>query len=106
MKGAVTSEMHIFHRSDVHANSYPYRGKRGRGVAGWNPFPDFLICCSILKRLYLWWKTFDLLNKVRYILGMVAMLEASDVTNNGRHFGRHLGFYQGLEIRLKLREIE
>ena len=25
------------------------------------------------------------------------------VTNNGRHLGRHLGFYQELEIRLKLR---
>ena len=33
------------------------------------------------------------------------MLEACDVTNNGRHIGRHLGFYQELEIRLKPREI-
>ena len=32
---------------------------------------------------------------------MVALLEACDVTNNGRH----LGFYQELEIRLKLREM-
>jgi len=29
---------------------------------------------------------------MRYILGVVALLEASDVTNNGRH----LGFYQEL----------
>ena len=28
-----------------------------------------------------------------------------DVTNNGRPLGRHLGFYQELKIRLKLREI-
>ena len=31
---------------------------------------------------------------------MVALLEDYDVTNNGRHLVRHLGFYQELEIRL------
>ena len=65
------------------------------------PSPDFFICCSISKRFYLWWKAFDLLNKMRYILWVVALLEACDVTNNGRH----LGFYQELEIRLKPREM-
>ena len=39
-----------------------------------------------------------LLNKMRYILGVLLLLEACDVTNNGRH----LGFYQESEIRLKL----
>ena len=64
---------------------------------GWNPSLEFLICCSILKRrFYLWWKAFDLLNKMRYTLGVVAQLEACDVTNNGRHLGCHLGFYQEL----------
>ena len=48
---------------------------------------------------------FDLLNEERYILWVVALLEACDVTNNGRHLGRHLGFYQELEIRLKQREM-
>ena len=38
---------------------------------------------------------------MRYSLGVVVLLEASDVTNNGRHFG----FYQELEIWLKPREI-
>ena len=38
---------------------------------------------------------------MRYILWVVALLEACNVTNNGRH----LGFYQELEIRLKLREM-
>ena len=33
--------------------------------------------------------SFDLLNKMRYILWVMALLEACDVTNNGRH----LGFY-------------
>ena len=28
---------------------------------------------------------------------VVALLEACDVTNNGRHLGLHLGFYQELE---------
>ena len=36
----------------------------------------------------------DLLNKMKYILWVVALLEACDVTSNGRH----LGFYQELEI--------
>ena len=38
---------------------------------------------------------------MRYILGVLALLEACDVTNNSRH----LGFYQELEIRLKPREM-
>ena len=38
---------------------------------------------------------------MRYILRVMALLEASDVTNNYRH----LGFYQELEIRLKSRKI-
>ena len=38
---------------------------------------------------------------MRYILWVVALLEACDVTNNVRH----LGFYQELEIRLTPREI-
>ena len=42
---------------------------------------------------------------MRYILWVVALLEACDVTNNGRYLGRHLVFYQELEIRLKPREI-
>ena len=47
----------------------------------------------------------DVLNKMRYILWVVALPEACDVTNNGRHLGRHLGFYQELEIRLKPQEM-
>ena len=35
----------------------------------------------------------------------VALLEACDVTNNGRHLRRHLGFSQELEIRIKPREM-
>ena len=84
--------------SDVHANSYPYRGTRrgGGGGGGRNPL-EFLICCNISKQFYLQWKAFDLLNKMWYILWVVALLKACDVTNNGRH----LGFYQDLEIKLK-----
>ena len=37
---------------------------------------------------------------MRYILWIVAQVEACDVTNNGRY----LKFYQELEIRLKLQE--
>ena len=77
----------------------PTVAQRGGGV--WNPSQEILTCCSILKGFYLLWKAFDLLNKMRYILGVVALLEACDVINNGRHLGRHLGFYQEVEIRLK-----
>ena len=42
---------------------------------------------------------------MRYILRVVALLEACDVTRNCRHLGCHLGFHQELEIRLKPREI-
>ena len=71
----------------------------GGGGGKWNPFPDFFICCSNFKRCYLFRKTFDLLNKMRCILVVVVLLNACDVTNNGRHFG----FYQELSIRLKPR---
>ena len=64
---------------------------QGEG-GGWNPSPEFLICCSNLKRFYLKWKAFDLLNKIRCISWVVALLEACDVTNNGCHLSRHLGF--------------
>ena len=36
---------------------------------------------------------------MRYILWVVALLEVCDVTKHGHHLGRHLGFYQELEIR-------
>ena len=48
---------------------------------------------------------FDLVNKMRYILWMAALLEACDVTNNGRHPSCHHVFYQELEISLKPQEI-
>ena len=83
--------------SDVHAISYPHCGKGG---GDWrNPSPELFISCSISKRFCLQWKVFDLFNKMRYILLVVALLEACDVTNNGRH----LGFCQELETRLKPR---
>ena len=44
-------------------------------------------------------ESFDPLNKMRYILWLVGLLEACDVTNNGRY----VGVYQELEIRLKSR---
>ena len=83
--------------------SFSSENKGGPGPLG--PSPEFLICCGIWKRFCLHWKAFDLLNNMRYILWMVALLEACDVTNNGRHLDRHLGFYQELEIRLKQREM-
>ena len=74
---------------------------QGGGGGWWSPSLEVLVCSSILKRFCLQWKAFDLLNKMRYILWVVAMLEAFDITNNGRQ----LGFYQELEIRLKLQKM-
>ena len=53
------------------------------------------------KKIYVQWKAFDLLDKMRYILWAVVLLEARDVAKRmrSRHLGRHLGFYQELEIR-------
>ena len=50
-------------------------------------------------------EAFSLLNKRRYILWMVALLEVCDVTSKGRHLGGDLGFYKELGIRLKPREM-
>ena len=47
------------------------------------------------KQFYLQWEAFNLLNKMGYILLVVALLEAYDVTNNGRHLGRHIGLKPG-----------
>ena len=66
-------------------------------MVGWNPSPEFFICCNISKRLYPQWKAFDLFYKMRYIIRVVALLKAYDVTN----IGRLLGFYQELEIMSK-----
>ena len=89
--------------TQIHTPTVVQRG----GEGGWwmEPVLEFLICWSIPKRFYLQWKAFDLLYKIRYILWVVALLGACDVTNNGRHLGRHLGFYQGSESRLTQREI-
>ena len=62
-----------------------------------HPALGFLICSNISKRFCLQQKAFDLLQKVRYILLVVALLELCDVTQHGRHLGRHLGFCKELE---------
>ena len=77
------------------------QGVGGGGGSGWMKPPlEFLICWSIPKRFYLQWKVFDLLYRMTYTLWVVALLGANDVTKNGRHLGRRLGFYQGLEFMI------
>ena len=81
-----------------------YKGVCGGGGGGlYNPSPEFLISCSISKRFCFQWKTFDLFNKMRYILWVMTLLEGCDVIKNGRHLGRHLGFYLELENSLQPR---
>ena len=80
----------------TYTQSYSHHGTRGMGVNG-TPSLEFLICCSISKRFYRQWKAFVLFYKMRYILWVVALLEACDVTKHGRHIGHHLGSYKELE---------
>ena len=75
----------------TYAQSYPHRGTMGRegggvvGVAGpSSPYFDFAFSG----------KAFDLLYNTKYILCVVAMLEACDVTKHSCH----LVFFQELEI--------
>ena len=50
-----------------------------------DPLLEFLICCSFSKPFCRHRKDSDLPKKTGYILWVVALLEACDVTNNGRH---------------------
>ena len=78
----------------TYIQSHPHRRTRGRGGGDRTPL-GFLICCIISKQFCLRWKAFDLFYKRRYILWVLALLKVCDVTKHGRH----LGFYQELEIR-------
>ena len=55
------------------------------------------------KRFCLQWTVESLWSSQQdeVILWVVVLLETCDVANNGRHLGRHIGFYKELEIRLK-----
>ena len=78
-----------------------YKGER----AVWmESLPGVFDMLQYAKRFYLQWKAFDLLNKTRYILWVVALLGACDNANNGHHLGRHLGFYRELD-RLRRQEM-
>ena len=43
---------------------------------------------------------------MRYVLWVVALMEACDVTKHGRHLDHHLGFYQELKKMVKTARIE
>ena len=77
--------------------SYPHSGT-GAGEM-MELFPRFFNVLQYFETICLRWKASDLLNKIRFILWVVALLKAFNFANNGRH----LGFYQELEIRLKSR---
>ena len=77
-----------------------YNGGGGVGVDGL-PFPTVFDMLQYFVKILHSLESIDLLYKVRYSLWVVALLEACDVTSNGRHLGCHLGFYHELEIRQK-----
>ena len=45
------------------------------------------VAVTVSKGFFLKRKAFGILNKMRYILQVMALLEASDVTNDDRHLG-------------------
>ena len=76
-----------------------YNGKGGGlGVDGLT-FPTVFDMLQYFVKILHSLESIDLPYKVRYSLWVVALLEACDVTSNGRHLGCHLGFYHELEIR-------
>ena len=77
-----------------------YKRGGGVGVDGL-PFPTVFDMLHYFVKILHSLESIDLLYKVRYSIWLVALLEACDVTSNGRHLGCHLGFYHELEIRQK-----
>ena len=69
--------------------------KYGRGRAGvLEPLPRVFYILQYFEKNYPQWKAFELLEKMKYILWVVALLETCSVTKHGSHLGRHLGFYE------------
>ena len=75
------------------------KGGVGGGGSWMEPLPKVFYMLQYFETILPSWKAFHLLDKMRYILWVVALLEVCDVTKNGRH----LGFYKELQIRLKAR---
>ena len=74
----------------------PHRGTTGGGVGvDGLPFPTVFDMLHYYVKILHSLESIDLLYKVRYSIWVAALLEACDVTSNGRH----LGFYHELEIR-------
>ena len=73
--------------------SWYNRGGGGVGVDGL-PFPTVFDMLHYYVKILHSLESIDLLYKVRYSIWVAALLEACDVTSNGRH----LGFYHELEI--------
>ena len=67
------------------------------------PLPRVFDKLQYFEKIYLQWKAFDLLDKMKYILWVVAKWVACNVTKHGRYLGGYLGghlaFYQVLEMR-------
>ena len=62
------------------------------------PLPGVFDMLQYFEKIFSWVESL----KMRYILRVVALLEACDVTRNGRYLGFH---HEELEIRLKPREM-
>ena len=77
------------------------QGGRGRGRVDRTSPQSFWYVTIFRNNFDLSGKTLIFLTKWGIFYGWWRCGKACDVTNNGRHLGCHLGFYQELEIRLK-----
>ena len=67
--------------------------KYGRGEV-LEPLPRVFYILQYFEKNHPQWKAFELLEKMKYILWVVALPETCAVTKHGCHLGRHLGFYE------------
>ena len=68
----------------------PWTSEEGGGGGGlMEPPPRVFHMLQYFEKILASVQFFDILYKMRYILWVVALLEACDVSKDGRHLGRH-----------------
>ena len=78
--------------------SYPPVQYRGGG-AHMEPLPRVFYMLRYFEKISPPVESFNLLNKMSYILWVVGLLEICNVTKHGRRVGSHLELCPELEIR-------
>ena len=85
------SEKEIFKpRTYTQIHTPVVQGRGGRRAGEMEPFPRVFDMLQYFEIILASVKACDLLNKLRYILRVVALLEVFNISNNGHHLGCHL----------------